>query len=145
MGSRVVGTTVAKVLVDAGTPTRIWARRPSLAEAINTTHENPDYLPGSRCRRPLVAVSDVEETLRGADVVVLGVPVAVVARQPRGVAAIPDTRHDLHVAGQGVETSTVMRMSEVVADVTGAGPERIAVLSGPNLAKEVAVGQPPRR
>ncbi|HNP57332.1 MAG TPA: NAD(P)H-dependent glycerol-3-phosphate dehydrogenase [Gordonia sp. (in: high G+C Gram-positive bacteria)] len=142
MGAGSWGTTVAKVLVDAGTPTRIWARRPSLAEAINTTHENPDYLAGIPLPEALVAVSDVEEALRGADVVVLGVP----SQSLRGNLEewLPYLTPDMTYMSlaKGVETSTVMRMSEVVADVTGAGPERIAVLSGPNLAKEVAVGQP---
>ncbi|GAA3035030.1 NAD(P)H-dependent glycerol-3-phosphate dehydrogenase [Gordonia defluvii] len=142
MGAGSWGTTVAKVLVDAGTPTRIWARRPALAEAINTAHENPDYLAGIILPAALHAVSDVAEALDGADVVVLGVPSqSLRANLEAWKPHLTDDMTFVSLA-KGVETSTVMRMSEVIADVTGAPPERIAVLSGPNLAKEVAVGQP---
>ncbi|MFT3900505.1 MAG: NAD(P)H-dependent glycerol-3-phosphate dehydrogenase [Gordonia sp. (in: high G+C Gram-positive bacteria)] len=142
MGAGSWGTTVAKVLVDAGTPTRIWARRPELADAINSTHQNPDYLPGIELPAALTAVSDVPAALDGADVVVLGVP----SQSLRGnleqwQSHIADDVVFVSLA-KGVETSTMMRMSEVIADVTGAAPERIAVLTGPNLAKEVAAGQP---
>lgn len=142
MGAGSWGTTVAKVLVDAGTPTRIWARRPELADAINTTHENPDYLPGIALPAGLHAVSDEAQALDGADVVVLGVPSqSMRANLERWLPRLTDDMTYVSLS-KGVETSTVLRMSEVIADVTGAGPERIAVLSGPNLAKEVAAGQP---
>ncbi len=142
MGAGSWGTTVAKVLVDAGTPTRIWARRPELAVAINTQHENPDYLPGVRLPAALHAVSDVGEALDGADIVVLGVPSqSLRANLEAWVDHLTPEMTYVSLA-KGVETSTVMRMSEVIADVTGADPDHIAVLSGPNLAKEVAAEQP---
>ena len=53
MGAGMWGTTFAQVLCDAGTPVRLWARRPDLVATINARHENPDYLPGiGRARQP---------------------------------------------------------------------------------------------
>jgi len=67
------GTTVA-ALAAANTPTTLWARRPELAEAIETTGENPDYLPGAALSPGLQCTSDLEQAVSSADVLVMGVP-----------------------------------------------------------------------
>lgn len=142
MGAGSWGTAVAKVLVDAGTEAVIWARRPELAEAINSRHVNPDYLPDIGLPEALTATSSPEEALTGADIVVCGVP----SQSLRGNLAqwTPHIGSDTSLVSlaKGIETGTLLRMSEVIGEVTGVPQERIAVLTGPNLAREVAEGQP---
>jgi glycerol-3-phosphate dehydrogenase (NAD(P)+) len=141
MGAGMWGTTFAQVLCDAGTPAVLWARRPELAETITTRHENPGYLPGVALTPALTASADPARVLDGASLVVLAVP-AQSLRQNLGAwthLIPPDV--PLVSLMKGIELGTCERMSEVIAEVTGAGPERIAVVSGPNLAKEIAQRQ----
>lgn len=138
MGAGSWGTTFAQVLCDAGTPAVLWGRRAELAEAINARHENPRYLPGVTLPGDLRATCEPAAALEGADVVVLAVP----AQRLRdnltawGSLVAPDAL--LVSLMKGIELGTHQRMTEVIAEVTGAGPERIAAISGPNLAREIA-------
>jgi glycerol-3-phosphate dehydrogenase (NAD(P)+) len=142
MGAGSWGTAFALVLADAGNEVRLWGRRAELCDAINATHENPDYLPGIALPETIRATNDAAEALAGAEVVVLAVP----SQQLRanlgdwGDAIEPDAV--MVSLMKGVELGTHLRMSEVIAELTGAGPERIAVVTGPNLAKEIAAREP---
>src|ERR1700748_897825 len=137
MGAGSWGTTFAQVLCDAGTPAVRWARRDELAKAIHETHENPDYLPGTA--RP--ATSDPAEPLAGADVVVLAVPAQSLRANLTDWAALLPPGALLASLMKGVELGSCDRMSEVIGQVAGAPAERIAVISGPNLAREIAQRQ----
>lgn len=136
------GTAFSLVLADAGHDVTVWARRPELCEAINADHENPDYLPGIPLPETISATHDPGEAADGAELVVLAVPSQTLRTNLEDWAgAIP--RHAVMVSlMKGVELGTLKRMSEVIAEVTGAGPDRIAVLSGPNLAREIANREP---
>jgi glycerol-3-phosphate dehydrogenase (NAD(P)+) len=136
------GTAFAMVLADAGCEVTLWGRRPELVAAVNTTRSNPDYLPGVELPPGVRATTDHAEAAEGAEFAVLAVP-SQTLRGNLGTWARaygPDTV--LVSLMKGVELGTDKRMSEVVADVTGAPPGRIAVLTGPNLAKEIAARQP---
>ncbi|MGN6175663.1 MAG: NAD(P)H-dependent glycerol-3-phosphate dehydrogenase, partial [Streptosporangiaceae bacterium] len=141
MGAGMWGTTFAQVLCDAGTPAVLWGRRPELTEAINQRHENPDYLPGITLTSALRATCDPVEALRGTDLVVLAVPAQTLRRNLASWAALLPPGALLVSLMKGIEHGTHLRMSEVIAEVTGAGPDRIAVISGPNLAREIAERQ----
>jgi glycerol-3-phosphate dehydrogenase (NAD(P)+) len=142
MGAGSWGTAFALVLADAGNDVRLWGRRPELCDAINATHENADYLAGVVLPDAVSATSDAHEALRGAEVVVLAVP----SQQLRSNLETwgPHIPADAVMVSlmKGIELGTHLRMSEVIAEVTGAGPERIAVVSGPNLAREIADREP---
>lgn len=142
LGSGSWGTAFALVLADAGADVVMWSRRPALAAAIEATHENPDYLPGTTLPASIAATGDASAALAGAEVVVLAVPSQ--ALRPNLVAWAPLLTPGCVLVSlmKGIELSTTRRMSEVIAEVTGAGPERIAVVSGPNLAREIAARQP---
>ncbi|MEO9327414.1 NAD(P)H-dependent glycerol-3-phosphate dehydrogenase [Gordonia aurantiaca] len=142
MGAGSWGTAVAKVLVDAGTETIIWARRPELAEAINTRHVNPDYLSDIQLPDALAATSSPEEALTGADIVVCGVPSQSLRENLSQWTPYIGSDASLVSLAKGIESNTLLRMSQVIGEVTGVPEERIAVLTGPNLAHEVAEGQP---
>src|SRR5699024_698128 len=88
------------------------------------------------------APADPAEALAGADVVVLAVPSQSLRTNLAGWSAQRPPPATLLSLAKGVETGTLMRMSQVIAEVTGAETERVAVLSGPNLAREIATEQP---
>jgi glycerol-3-phosphate dehydrogenase (NAD(P)+) len=141
MGAGMWGTTFAQVLCDAGTPAVLWGRRPELAEAISRRHENPDYLPGVTLTGALRATPDPAAALDGADVVVLAVPAQTLRQNLASWAGLLPPGALLVSLMKGIEHGTHLRMSEVIAEVTGAGPDRIAVITGPNLAREIAERQ----
>ncbi|WP_433160189.1 NAD(P)H-dependent glycerol-3-phosphate dehydrogenase [Kribbella sp. CA-247076] len=136
------GTAFATVLANAGNQVSVWGRRESLCEAINTRHENPDYLPGLRLPDAITATHDPAEAVAGAEAVVLAVPSQSLRDNLKDWAGVLPNAVPLVSLMKGVEVGTTKRMSEVIAELTGAGPERIAVVSGPNLAREIAEGQP---
>lgn len=142
MGAGSWGTAVGKILADAGAEVVLWARRNEVARGINAEHRNENYLPGIVLPGSVSASSDPAEVLSGADEVVLAVP----SQSLRGnletwVDLFPAEAGVISLA-KGIETGTLLRISEVVRQVTGIDEERIAVLSGPNLAREIAEGQP---
>ena len=141
MGAGMWGTTFAQVLCDAGTPAVLWGRRPELTEAINQRHENPDYLAGVTLTSELRATPDPGAALDGADVVVLAVPAQTLRQNLAGWAGLLPPGALLVSLMKGIEHGTRLRMSEVIAEITGAGPDRIAVITGPNLAREIAERQ----
>ncbi|MGZ8176395.1 NAD(P)H-dependent glycerol-3-phosphate dehydrogenase [Williamsia sp. SKLECPSW1] len=142
LGSGSWGTAMAAVLTDAGTQTTLWARRPELAQTISTDHVNPDYLPGITLPEGLRAVSDVDEALDGVDLVVCAVPSQSLRDNlGRWRATLPSGAPVLSLA-KGIESDTLLRMTQVITDVAGVPDDRVAVLSGPNLAREVALRQP---
>jgi glycerol-3-phosphate dehydrogenase (NAD(P)+) len=140
MGSGSWGTAFALVLSDAGNEVTLWARRPELAAAINAEHHNPDYFPDVALPQSLRAVSVAEEAMAGADLVVLAVP-SQELRTNLGHWSLPSGAIVVSLA-KGIELGTGLRMSQVVAEAGGVDPERIAVVTGPNLAREIAARQP---
>ncbi|WP_134738576.1 NAD(P)H-dependent glycerol-3-phosphate dehydrogenase [Nocardioides sp. 503] len=142
LGAGSWGTAFSIVLADGGNDVTIWGRREEVCASINDQHENIDYLPGIQLPPTVSATHDPEEALAGADVVVLAVPSQ--SLRDNLVEWAPYVGKDAVMVSlmKGVELGTLKRMSEVVAEVTGAGPERIAVISGPNLAKEIARREP---
>jgi glycerol-3-phosphate dehydrogenase (NAD(P)+) len=142
LGTGSWGTAFAAVLADAGTETVLWARRPELAEAVTERHENPDYLAGVPLPLSLTATTDAEEALAGSDFVVLAIPSQTLRANLAGWAAMVPREAVLVSLMKGIELGTTKRMSEVIAEVADVPAERIAVVSGPNLAKEIASKQP---
>ena len=136
------GTTFAKVLADAGCEVTLHARRAELATAINEKHENADYLEGIRLPDRVRATADPAEALDDAEIVVLAVPSQSLRDNLTAWAPLLPPDATLLSLMKGIELGTTKRMSEVICEVTGAGPDRVAALSGPNLAREIAEEQP---
>lgn len=142
MGAGSWGTAFAKVLADAGTPVCLWARRPELADALNANHRNPEYLSDVELPSSVRASASAAEALDGASVVVLALPAQTLRANLAGwTHHVPDDACYVSLA-KGVELATLQRMSEVVGDVAGVPAERVAVVTGPNLAGEIARGHP---
>ncbi len=136
------GTAFGIVLADAGEDVVLWARRAQCRDAINTEHRNPEYLPGVDLPPVLSATSDIGEALAGAEVVVLAVPSQTLRGNLTTWAHLLPPGAVLVSLMKGIELGTAQRMSEVIAEVTLVNPARIAVVSGPNLAREIAARQP---
>ncbi|MFC7567238.1 NAD(P)H-dependent glycerol-3-phosphate dehydrogenase [Actinomadura namibiensis] len=142
MGTGSWGTTVAKLMCDAGCEVTLWARRPEVVESVNERHENPDYLPGVVLPENLRATLDPAEALRDADFVALAVPAQTLRENLAAWVALLPPEAVLVSLMKGVELGTTRRMSEVIAEVANVPAERVAVFSGPNLAREIAGGEP---
>ena len=142
LGAGSWGTTFGKVLVDAGNDVTLWARRTELAAHINAAHRNDGYLPGVALPDALTATHDARAALRDADLVALAIPSQALRENlTRWVGDIPPDAIVVSLM-KGVELGTAKRMSEVIAEVAGIPAERIAVVTGPNLAPEIAHEQP---
>ncbi len=136
------GTTFAKILADAGCDVTIWARRPELAQEIQVAKRNTQYLPGINLPKTLKATSELSVALSGARLVFLAVPSQTLRQNLLDIEPFLDRRSVLVSLVKGVERTTTMRMSEVIADTLDLAPERIGAVSGPNIALEIAKEQP---
>ncbi|MCU1427374.1 MAG: glycerol 3-phosphate dehydrogenase [Actinomycetia bacterium] len=136
------GTAVAAIAC-ANADAVLWARRAELTDTINDTHENSPYLPGVALPPSLEATSSLEDACSGADVVVLGVPSHGFRQVLTEAAPFIAPRAVVVSLSKGIEQGTLRRMTEVIDDVLeGHDWGSVGVLTGPNLAKEVAAGQP---
>ncbi|MEV7088141.1 NAD(P)H-dependent glycerol-3-phosphate dehydrogenase [Streptomyces sp. NPDC093085] len=136
------GTAFAMVLADAGCDVTVWGRRPEIADSINTTRTNPDYLPGFELPAGVRATTDPAEAARDAEFTVLTVPSQTLRGNLARWAPVLPSDTVLVSLMKGVELGTAKRMSEVVEEVAKAPAERVAVVTGPNLAKEIAGRMP---
>jgi glycerol-3-phosphate dehydrogenase (NAD(P)+) len=142
MGAGSWGTTFAKVLADAGRDVVLWARRSEVADALTHRRTNPDYLPGVRLPASLRATARAEVALEGADAVVFAVPSQTLRGNLREWRTLIPSEATLVNLAKGVELDSLKRMSEVVIDVTAVAPDQVVVVTGPNLAREIAAEQP---
>lgn len=135
------GTAYASIMADAGCTVTMWGRRQDAVDQINAGM-NSDYLPGVALPRGMSASSDPAEVTAGAEIVVLAVPSQSLRDNLKAWgSAIPGDAAVVSLM-KGVELGTTKRMSEVIAEVGGVETDRIVVLSGPNLAREIVARQP---
>jgi glycerol-3-phosphate dehydrogenase (NAD(P)+) len=142
MGAGAWGTALAKLLADAGGEVTLWARRSDVADDINSNRYNPGYLPGVQLPAGIRATADPAEALNGATTVLLAVPAQTMRTNLEQWAGLITRGATLVSAAKGIELGTLMRMSQVIVDVTGVDPSQAAAISGPNLASEITAGQP---
>ena len=143
LGSGSFGTAVATVLAHNCETVSIWGREADVISAINTQHENTGYLPGLKISERIVATAAIQESVTGADIVVVGTP----SHATREVAtkALPYLPKHVPVitVAKGIENDSLLTMTEVLEQAL---PEEvhpyIGVLSGPSFAKEMVMGLP---
>ncbi|GAB7070084.1 NAD(P)-dependent glycerol-3-phosphate dehydrogenase [Mycobacterium hodleri] len=142
MGAGAWGTALAKVLADAGNEVTLWSRRAELADEINDTHRNTRYIGEVELPASIRATGDAADALDGACTVLLAVPSQTLRAnlEPWRDRIGADTT--LVSVAKGIELDTLLRMSQVIVQVTGVDPSRVAVVTGPNLASEVLDEQP---
>jgi glycerol-3-phosphate dehydrogenase (NAD(P)+) len=138
LGAGSWGTTVA-TLTTALNPTVLWARNPDVAGEINRDHTNAGYLPAVKLPRRLRATADLQEAVRDAEVLVVGIPSGGFR------ATIEDAskwiRPWIPVVSltKGIESETLLRMTQILEELLPGHPA--AALTGPNLAREIMAGQ----
>lgn len=148
LGAGSWGTTFAKVLADAAEAAgvsrtiHLWGRREGVVEQINSVHRNEQYLDHITLPAAISASTDVAEVLRGAGLVVLAVPAQSLRPQLGEWKALLEPNATVVSLMKGLELGTDARMSEVIAQELGIPASRVAVVSGPNLAMEIAREQP---
>ncbi|MCX5063733.1 NAD(P)-dependent glycerol-3-phosphate dehydrogenase [Streptomyces sp. NBC_00201] len=137
-----MGTTMAMVMADAGNSVTLHARRPEIADAITTRHQNPAYLPGVVLPASIHATTDPAQALAGADSVLISIPAQTLRANLADWAPHIPPNAVLVSLMKGIESHSGLRMSQVITEVTGIPDEHVAVISGPNLAREIAARQP---
>jgi len=142
LGAGSWGTTIAKVIADGGTEVSLWSRRADQAKQISETGRNSDYLPGIDLPENLIATSSIEDALADAEQVFVAVPSQSLRASLESWKSLLPVNATIISLMKGLEVGSGSRMSEVIAEVTGFPIEQIAVLSGPNLALEIARKDP---
>ena len=142
MGSGSWGTSLGMVLADAGNDVAMWAREPDVVEDINMRHTNGRYHPGLELPATMWASLDPADVLTDASIVILAIPSQTLRENlAKWRQFLADDAVVVSLM-KGIELGTVMRMSQVIAEVAQIPESRVAVLSGPNLAREIAQRQP---
>jgi glycerol-3-phosphate dehydrogenase (NAD(P)+) len=141
LGTTGWATTLGILSARAGNRTVLWARTPAEAELLQTDRENRRLLPGAAFPEQLTVTADSAEALGTAEVVLIAVPSVTMRRnlQKARDAINPDAI--IVCATKGIEISSGKRMSELIADELTAHNGAIGVISGPNLAPEIASGK----
>jgi glycerol-3-phosphate dehydrogenase (NAD(P)+) len=141
VGAGAWGTTLASI-VARREPVLLVCHRAVVAEEINSIHRNERRLPGIDLPETLTATADVSALADVSDLVIFAVPSSHMRSVVRGAALHVSPSADVLSVVKGLEQGSLLRMSEVIADAGGLDPVRIAALSGPNLASEIAQGLP---
>jgi glycerol-3-phosphate dehydrogenase (NAD(P)+) len=142
MGGGSMGTAFGMIMADAGSDVSIWAREPEVVEDINVNHRNEMFHPGLDLPTSIYASQDAEEVIASASLVVLAIP-AQTLRQNLAVwrdYIQPDAV--IVTLMKGIEQGTKLRMSQVIEEVAQVSADRVAVVSGPNLARELVQRMP---
>ncbi|MFZ7128568.1 MAG: NAD(P)H-dependent glycerol-3-phosphate dehydrogenase [Desulfobacterales bacterium] len=133
------GTALANLLAEKGFTVDLWVFEPEIAREITDRRENTVFLPGVELSENLRPTNDLAQAAGAKDLVLVVVPSHVMREVGRRLASIigPDTI--VVSASKGIENQTHLTMSGVLAEVIPSlGADRLAVLSGPSFAKEVA-------
>ncbi len=142
LGAGSWGTTIAKVIADGGNQVTLWSRREELANEITETGRNGEYLPGIDLPESITATSDIEIALKGAQQVYIAIPSQSLRASLASWKPLIGEAATLISLMKGLEQGSGLRMSEVIAEVLECEIERVSVISGPNLALEIAKQQP---
>lgn len=141
IGTGAWGTAFAAVLADAGQEVTMWGRRAEVCAEITERRTNEAYLPGTDLPA-ITATTDAAAAVRGARIVAVAVPAQTARETLAQFVGLIEPDAVVVSLMKGVELGTDRRMSEVLVEALGIEPERVAVVSGPNLAREIAAHQP---
>jgi glycerol-3-phosphate dehydrogenase (NAD(P)+) len=139
LGGGSFGTVIANIIACNGNRVRLWLRNSERAASINRHRENLEYLPGYRLHDDLNATTSLEQAVAGVDTVLVAVPSKSFRQVVRELAGLVPAQTLLISLTKGIEASGFRLMSEILREEMPDNPR--AVLSGPNLAGEIAAGQ----
>ena len=142
IGSGAWGTTLGLLLAKKDIPTTLWEYQPQRAVEMQQQRENKEFLPGFPFPPALQVTSDVAEAVRDKEMLILVTPSQRMRENVRKLAPFVGSETLLINASKGIEIDTLKGMSEVISEELPSTQNRIAILSGPNLSREVAVEKP---
>ncbi len=142
LGAGAWGTTLAQVLSDAGNDVLLWGRSADVIDEINNSRTNKKYLPGITLPANITATGDIAKAMAHSQTLVLAIPAQNLRSKLNEWKPQISQSATLISTVKGIEVSTLMRMSEVVVDVLGVSPSQVAIITGPNLAQELAQREP---
>ena len=142
IGSGAWGTAFAKVLGEAGADVTMWARRRAVASEIAEWRTNEGSLPGVRLPEQVTGTDDLAAATAGADLIAIAVPSQTLRGNLAEWAGSFGPDATIISLMKGIELGTTKRMSEVIVETAGVEVDRVVVVSGPNLAPEIAAEQP---
>ena len=142
MGGGSFGTAISTVAAAAGQEVRLWTIEPEVVEEINSRHTNEKYHPGITLPESIVATGDVAQALDGAEIIILAIPAQTLGENLRNWKPLFSGSPLIVTVMKGIEIGSIRRMSQVIEEDGGIAADRIAVISGPNLARELIQQQP---
>ncbi|GAA0539031.1 NAD(P)H-dependent glycerol-3-phosphate dehydrogenase [Paractinoplanes ferrugineus] len=142
LGSGAWGTAFAKMLAEAGSDVTIWARRETVAAEIRERHMNEGALPSIKLPKEINATSDLAAALDGSSLIAIAVPSQTLRGNLAEWAGHFAPGSTLISLMKGIELGTTKRMSQVIVETAKVDADRVVVVSGPNLAPEIAAEQP---
>ncbi len=142
IGSGAWGTTLALLMANKGIETVLWEHRPERAAEMQQCRENKLFLPGFRFPEQLRVTSDIAEAVRGKDMLLLVTPSQRMRENVRLLAPYVGKETILVNASKGIEINTLKRMTEIICEEIASASNRVAALSGPTIAQEVAERKP---
>ena len=142
LGSGQWGTTLAQILCDAGNDVLIWGRNKSVIDEINSVHTNQRSLPATGLPESLRATSDISEAFTHSQMTVLAIPAQSLRENLQIWKSYFSPDVPIISSLKGIEVATQLRMTEVIQDVLKIAEKNLAIITGPNLAREVVLRQP---
>jgi glycerol-3-phosphate dehydrogenase (NAD(P)+) len=144
MGAGSWGTALSMVLADNHHDVRLWARREEQIAEINNNHTNEAYLPGIQLPKQIKGYSDLSETVKDVEVLLLVVPTKAVRDAIQSLRKVLTSPVVIVHASKGIEPGTHKRISEMIEEEFEGSDllKDVAVLSGPSHAEEVSLRQP---
>lgn len=139
LGGGSFGTVIANIIAGNGNQVRLWLRNAERAESINQNRENLEYLPGYRLHDDLFATTSLEKAVAGVDILLVAVPSKSFRQVVRELTGLVAQGTLLISLTKGIEAHGFRLMSEILREEMPENPR--GVLSGPNLAGEIAAGQ----
>ena len=140
LGAGAWGTVLGILQSEAGHAVTVWARSPAAAAEVEAQRENRRYLPGRRLAPEMTVSADLEQAVRGADMIVVAVPSAGVRHAVARARPALEGGAIVCCASKGLEPDTHLTMDRVIAAELPGAP--VALLSGPSFAVEIASGLP---
>jgi glycerol-3-phosphate dehydrogenase (NAD(P)+) len=140
IGGGSFGTVMANIIAQNGHPTRLWMRDAEQVESLNNTRQNAIYLPGLQIHEQVTATSDLKSAVEDVDMIFVAVPSTSFRSVVQQMKPYLHSHVILITATKGIEPGTFKLMSQILAEEVP--DSRTAVLSGPNLAREIAENSP---
>ncbi|GAA6135305.1 NAD(P)H-dependent glycerol-3-phosphate dehydrogenase [Oceaniserpentilla sp. 4NH20-0058] len=139
LGGGSFGTAIANILAENGFQVGMWMRNPQTLKNINEERENKQYLPGLKLNSAITATDDIQAAISGSDVVFYAIPSKSFREIVERTTGLIEKDQILISTTKGIEPEGFNLMSDILKGVFPVNP--VGVISGPNLAKEIAQGQ----